>query len=224
MIDLSIFRNGLFSMSVACVLIVFVATFCVNIVLPFYLQDALGLSPSAAGLLLLASPLASGLVAPVSGHLSDKFGAKSLTIIGLSVVLAGLFLMSGLGLGSSPGLVAASLAIFGAGSGIFGSPNTKLIMMHAPKDKLGIAGSINALARNMGMVTGIAFSIALLFGSMSARAGESVNGFDGARPELFVFGMRTVFRAAAVICAAAIALTVTRALKSDPGYGRDGRR
>jgi EmrB/QacA subfamily drug resistance transporter len=224
MIDLSIFRIGLFSLSVACVLIVFVATFCVNIVLPFYLQDALGLSPSGAGLLLLASPLASGLIAPLSGHLSDKFGAKALTVIGLSIVLAGLVMLSGLGLGSSPGLVAACLAIFGAGSGVFGSPNTKLIMSHAPKDKLGIAGSINALARNMGMVTGIAFAVALLFGSMSARAGESVSGFDPMRPELFIFGMRTVFRAAALICAAAIALTLGRALKRESGISLEGRR
>jgi EmrB/QacA subfamily drug resistance transporter len=222
MIDLTIFRNGLFSLSIVCVLIVFVLTFCVNIVLPFYLQEALGLSPSGAGLLLLASPLASGLIAPVSGHLSDKVGAKALTVAGLSIQLAGLGLMCGLGLGSSPTLVAASLALFGAGSGVFGSPNTKLIMSHAPRDKLGIAGSINALARNMGMVTGVAFAIALLYGSMSARAGAPVGGFEGARPELFIYGMRTVFRAAAALCAAAIVLTLTRALKSDPGYGREG--
>jgi EmrB/QacA subfamily drug resistance transporter len=223
MIDLSIFRNGLFSLSVACVLVVFVAMFCVNIVLPFYLQDALGLSPSAAGLLLLASPLASGLAAPLSGYLSDKLGTKALTVAGLAIMLAGLLVMCGLGLASSPALVAASLALFGAGSGVFGSPNTKLIMSHAPKDKLGIAGSINALARNLGMVSGIAFAIALLFGSMSARAGAPVNGFEGARPELFIFGMGIVFRAAAVLCAGAIALTLARALKGDPGYGREGR-
>jgi MFS family permease len=193
-------------------------------VLPFYLQDALGLSPSGAGLLLLASPLASGLIAPVSGHLSDKFGAKALTVVGLAVLLAGLVLMCGLGMGSSALFVAASLFLFGAGSGIFGSPNTKLIMSHAPRDKLGIAGSINALARNMGMVSGIAFAIAILYGSMSARAGTRVSGFDPARPELFIFGMRTVFRAAAALCAAAIALTITRAMKSGPSRGRESIR
>jgi EmrB/QacA subfamily drug resistance transporter len=223
MIDLSIFGDGLFSLSVACVLIVFIATFCVNIVLPFYLQDALGLPPAGAGLLLLASPLASGLIAPMSGYLSDKVGAKALTVVGLAILLAGLGIMCGLGMGTSPAIVIGSLVLFGAGSGIFGSPNTKLIMSQAPKDKLGIAGSINALARNMGMVSGIAFAVALLFGSMSARAGAPVSGFESARPELFIYGMRTVFRAAAVLCAAAMALTVARALKRDPEYGRERR-
>ena len=224
MIDLSIFREGIFSLSVACVLIVFIATFCVNTVMPFYLQEALGLSPSQAGLLLLASPLASGLVAPLSGHLSDRLGAKLLTVAGLLVLLGALVAMGSLGLDTGPALVAVCLAAFGAGSGIFGSPNTKLIMSHAPRDKLGIAGSINALARNVGMVSGIAFAVAILFGSMSARAGAHVSGFDAARPELFIFGMRVVFRAAAFVCALAVAFTIARAFKSDPGYGREGRR
>jgi EmrB/QacA subfamily drug resistance transporter len=223
MIDFSIFRNDIFSMSVICVVILFLATFCVNIVLPFYLQDALGLSPSQAGLLLLASPLASGLLAPLSGYLSDRLGARVLTVAGLAVLLAGLVAVGFFGLGTSPAIVAASLFLFGAGSGIFGSPNTKLIMAHAPKDKLGIAGSINALARNLGMVSGIAFAMALLFGSMSLRAGARVSGFEAARPELFIFGMRVVFRAAAVICAAGLALSLARALKNDPDCAPEGR-
>jgi EmrB/QacA subfamily drug resistance transporter len=207
MIDLSIFRHGFFAISVACVFLVFVVTFCVNIVQPFYLQQALGLSPSAAGLLLLAAPLASGLAAPLSGYLSDRLGAKALTIAGLAIMLAALGLMGLLGLSSSPGYVAICLALFGLGGGIFGSPNTKLIMSQAPRDKLGIAGSVNALARNMGMVSGIAFAVALL--------GSGAKGVAPEDPEAFIRGMRTVFGAAAILCGAAIALTLARALKRD---------
>jgi EmrB/QacA subfamily drug resistance transporter len=213
MIDLSIFRDGFFSISVLCVLLVFVVTFCVTIVQPFYLQEALGLSPSAAGLLLLASPLASGLAAPFSGHLSDKVGAKALSVAGLLIMLVGLGLMTLLGLSSSPVLVAICLGIFGLGGGVFGSPNTKLIMSQAPRDKLGIAGSINALARNMGMVMGIAFAVALLNGIMSARIGRRVNGFVADRPEVFVQAMHVVFLSAAALCLAAIALTLARAFQ-----------
>jgi EmrB/QacA subfamily drug resistance transporter len=213
MIDLSIFRDGFFSISVICVFLVFVVTFCVTIVQPFYMQEALGLSPSVAGLLLLASPLASGLAAPFSGYLSDRVGAKALTIAGLAIMLCGLGLMGLLGLSSHPGLVAACLALFGLGGGVFGSPNTKLIMSQAPRDKLGIAGSINALARNMGMVSGIAFAIALLNGSMSANLGRRVGGFVPERPEVFISGMHLVFLAAALLCVVAIGLTLARAFK-----------
>jgi EmrB/QacA subfamily drug resistance transporter len=215
MIDLSIFRDGYFSISVLCVFLVFVVTFCVNIMQPFYLQDALGLAPSAAGLILLASPLASGLAAPLSGRLSDRLGPGKLTIVGLAIMLAGLGVMCALGLASKPALVAAGLALIGLGSGVFGSPNTKLIMSRAPRDKLGIAGSVNALARNMGMVSGIAFAVSLQSGIMSARLGRPVSGFVPESPEAFIAGMRAVFLAASAFCLVAIALTLARATKEE---------
>jgi EmrB/QacA subfamily drug resistance transporter len=210
MIDLSIFRSGLFSLSVLCVLLVFMATFCVNIVQPFYLQDVLGLSPATAGLILLAAPLASGFVAPLSGSLSDRIGPEALTVAGLLFEFAALALMSFLGSGSSPLLAAACLALFGFGGGVFNSPNTKIIMSQAPADKLGIAGSVNSLARNMGMVSGIAFAVSILYGVMSLRLGHQVSGFVPDHPEAFIAGMRVVFIAAAGLVLAAVSLTVFR--------------
>jgi EmrB/QacA subfamily drug resistance transporter len=214
MLDLSIFRSGLFSASVLCVLLVFCSSFCVNIVQPFYLQDVLGLSPAMAGIILLASPLASGAIAPLSGYLADRVGGETLTVAGLLVELASLAGMSFLGAHSSPLWVALCLAIFGVGQGIFSSPNTKLIMAHAPHDKLGIAGSINALARNMGMVSGIAFAVSILYGVMSARLGYKVSGFVPGSGEAFVAGMRIAFVSAACLMAVAIALTVLRVGRS----------
>jgi EmrB/QacA subfamily drug resistance transporter len=204
MIDLSIFRSGLFSISVLCVLVVFVALFCVNLVLPFYLQDVLGLAPSAAGLVLLASPLITALIAPLGGALSDRIGAEGLTVAGLALELAALLLMNLLGPSSSPVLAACCLALLGVGSGVFGSPNTKLIMTHAPAGKLGIAGSVNSLARNLGMVSGIALAV----GIVGAEADS------GGAAAAFVGRMRLVFIAAAGLMAFAIALTAARSASS----------
>lgn len=216
MLDLSIFRSGLFSVSVLCVLFVFCASFCVNIVQPFYLQDVLGLSPAMAGLMLLASPLLSGASAPLSGYLADRVGGEFLTVVGLLIELASLVGMSFLGSASSPLWAAACLALFGFGQGIFSSPNTKLIMAHAPQDKLGIAGSINALARNMGMVSGIAFAVSILYGVMSGILGHKVTGYVAGENEAFVVGMRAAFLAAGGLIAIAIGLTVLRARISRP--------
>jgi len=210
MIDLTIFRSGLFSISVLCVLVVFVATFCVNIVLPFYLQDVLGLAPSAAGLVLLASPLATAVVAPLGGSLSDRIGAEGLTIAGLGIELAAVALMSLLGPSSSPALAAACLCLLGIGSGVFGSPNTKIIMARAPEDKLGIAGSINSLARNLGMVSGIALAVGVLGSSATGSIGAAAAGAAAA----FVARMRTVFVAASCLVALAMTLTAARAIAS----------
>ena len=58
--------------------------------------------------------------------------------------------------------------------GLFQSPNNSLIMSTVPKDKLGIAGSVNGLIRNLGMVCGIALATALLYNRMSYKIGYRV--------------------------------------------------
>lgn len=57
LIQLDIFKNKLFSISIFCGFVSFVAIFCHNIILPFYLQDLMGYSPQKAGMILMAYPL-----------------------------------------------------------------------------------------------------------------------------------------------------------------------
>ena len=47
---------------------------------------------------------------------------------------------------------------------MFQSPNNTSIINAVPSQKMGVAGSINSLVRNLGMVTGIAFSVTLFEG------------------------------------------------------------
>ena len=55
----------------------------VNVVIPFYLQDARKLSASYAGLLMMVFPLLMVVGAPLSGYLTDKIGPGILTFGGL---------------------------------------------------------------------------------------------------------------------------------------------
>jgi hypothetical protein len=87
-------------------------------------------------------------------------------------------------------------------------------MAHAPQDKLGIAGSINALARNMGMVSGIALSVSVLYGVMSGMLGRRVSAFVPERPDAFVAGMHAAFWAASALILVTILLTSLRSLAS----------
>jgi len=214
MIDLSIFRSELFSVSIVCVLIAFCTLFCMNIIQPFYLQDLLGLSPAMSGLILLASPLLMGIVAPFSGYLADKAAPEIVSFAGLAVELAAVVGMCFLDRSSSPGYAFACLAVFGVGQGVFNSPNTKLIMSFAPRDKTGIAGSINALARNMGMVSGVAFAVSILYGVMSSVLGTKVTGYAAGEDAAFVAGMRVAFAAAAGLLLVAIGLSAFRVFKA----------
>lgn len=212
MIQLQIFKNTLFSLSIFCGFISFVAIFCNNIILPFYLQYVMEFTPQQSGLMLMIYPLLLSIVAPVSGHLSDRIGSELLTFLGLVLTSAGLFLMASLKVNSTISGMVLFIGIMSVGMGIFQSPNNSLIMSTVSRDKLGVAGSINALVRNLGMVCGIALATTLLYGMMSATIGYRVTDFVEGRNDAFLYGMKAVYIAAGVISMFGAALTFVRLL------------
>ena len=212
LLQLEIFKNKLFSLSIFCAFLSFIAIFCSNIIQPFYLQDARGFSPSTAGLVMMTYPLVISVIAPVSGYLSDKFGSALLTLIGLSLTTLGLFLMSSLTDYSSKISMVVFTAVMALGNGLFQAPNNSLVMSSVPRDKLGIAGSVNALIRNLGMICGIALSTIILYNRMSYKIGYHVTDFVAGRNDVFIYGMRIVYITAALICLVGVALTTSRLL------------
>ncbi len=210
LIKLEIFKNKLFSLSILCGFISFVAIFCNNIILPFYLQDVMAYTPGYAGLILMVYPLVLTVVAPISGHLSDKIGSEILTFIGLVLISIGLLFMSTLNENATVLRMLSFISIMSFGMGMFQSPNNSLVMSTVSKDKLGVAGSINALVRNMGMVSGIALATTLLYSRMSAKIGYRVTDYVEGRNDVFIYGMKTVYVVAAIICFAATILTLIR--------------
>ncbi len=212
LLQLEIFKNKLFSLSIFCAFLSFIAIFCSNIIQPFYLQDARGFSPSTAGLVMMTYPLVISVIAPVSGYLSDKFGSALLTLIGLSLTTLGLFLMSSLTDYSSKISMVVFTAVMALGNGLFQAPNNSLVMSSVPRDKLGIAGSVNALIRNLGMICGIALSTIILYNRMSYKIGYHVTDFVVGRNDVFIYGMRIVYITAALICLVGVALTTSRLL------------
>lgn len=213
MLDFSIFHNTLFTISIFCGFISFVVIFCTNILHPFYLQYVLNIKPAGAGILMIIFPISVSIIAPLSGYLSDKYGSKVLTLIGLTITAAGLLAVSFLNEKSSIFDIISRIAVIGIGNGFFQSPNNALVMSAAPRDKLGVAGSVNALVRNLGMVFGIAFSITLLYNRMSVKIGYKVESYVAGRPDVFIYGMRFVYTSAALLCLVGITLTFFRLVR-----------
>ncbi|NRW20857.1 MFS transporter [Clostridium beijerinckii] len=214
LLKLEIFSNSLFSLSIFCAFISFVAISCSNIILPFYLQYVMKLAPSVTGVLMMVSPIILSVVAPMSGYISDRIGSEVLTFLGLIGTSLGLFLISTLNEYSHIGALIAFIAIMTLGNGMFQSPNNSLVMSTVDTKNLGIAGSINALVRNLGMVFGISLSTTLLYNRMSSKIGYHVTGYIEGRDNIFVYGMQYVYVAAAIICALGAVLTAYRLYKT----------
>ncbi len=180
MMDLTLFRNRLFTMSNISLLISFMAGYAVTLLMPFYLQDLRGLSASAAGLLLIPQPLVMVLVSPLSGVLSDRMDSRYLSSGGMFLVAIGMFLLSTLTIDSTALQSSLFLVLLGLGNGVFQTPNNSSIMGSVPDNRRGIASGMMATMRNVGMVVGTAVSGAMFSGRQaSLTAALKAKGIAG---------------------------------------------
>jgi len=214
MIELKIFANHNFTLGLVAGFLIFVTNFFFNVISPFYLENALGIAASTAGYILMAFPLVQVVVAPISGKLSAKVNPIVLTIIGLIVIeIAQLGYLS-FNINTSIWFILIFIGLNGLGNGLFQAPNNTMIMSSVETRELGIAGGLNALSRNLGMIIGVSLSTTVLFLSMSKFYGKSVTTYVNGRPDIFIDGMRVTMTFAVIICLIAIIMSVVRLIKS----------
>lgn len=211
MLDLSMFRNLLFSTNLLLGLLVFVALASNALVMPFYLEQALGYSITKTGFLLAIVPLYIAVIAPLSGYLSDRFGTRVITIIGLVFITVGFFL--GMTLETDTSAIGYLLRFtpIGIGYGIFQSPNNSAIMGSVTRNRLGVASGLLALSRTLGQTTGFAL-IGAVFASVVIAAGGVEP--SAATPAAIVAGAHTSFFIAGSATLLALALAVFGLIRS----------
>lgn len=209
MIDLRLFRSRLFSINLITGLAAFIAVAGVFILLPFYLEGVLGYGPRQVGLLVAAVPVLLGVTAPISGSLSDRFGTRLIVSIGLAVLVVGYLAMSRFTAETTLLFYLTAVLPFGAGMGIFQSPNNSAVMGAVPRSKLGIASGLLAVTRTLGQTTGIAVLGALWAARTMAYAGGPVAGGATAAPTAAqVAGLQDTFLAIAVFMGLAFLLSL----------------
>lgn len=208
MIDLRLFRDPLFSISLLTGLMVFVVI-SGQFVLPFYLELVKGYAPQQVGLFLTAVPVSLGLTAPIAGALSDRYGSRGITILGLIVVAFACYSISTLNEDmSTPGYFIRLLPL-GLGAGLFQSPNNSAIMGSAPHERLGVASGLLALSRTLGQVTGIPL-LGAIFASQVLHTADLPSGVDvtDAPPWAIVQGIETTFLVTGGVIIVGIGLAV----------------
>jgi MFS transporter, DHA2 family, multidrug resistance protein len=162
LLPIDLLRIPLFRLSMMTSVFSFCAQMLAFIALPFFVQDSLGRSEVATGLLMTPWPLFVMITAPVAGRLSDRFPAGLLGGIGLGFYALGLGLTALLPAHPSNLDIAWRLAICGAGFGLFQSPNNRAIMGSAPRNRSGSANGMLGLARLTGQTIGATIA-ALVF-------------------------------------------------------------
>jgi len=197
-LDLSLFRNRVYGFSTLAAMMQSLAMFAVSFLIVFYLQAVRGYDPLRAALLLIPMPLVMAVVAPVSGMVADRVGARAPATIGVLIQGAALFWFTLLRPDTPYQSIALGLALMGLGGGMFFSPNTSAAMNAAPKNRLGVASAALATLRQTGMVTSLALAMAVAAGSlpredmMKLFVGTNI-AMGSASMQSFVVGMRGAF-------------------------------
>jgi MFS family permease len=175
LVDMRLFSSRTFSIGILAGLLSYSVLFGSLFVLPFYLERVLGRSAAEAGVLLSPIPLALGVMAPLAGLLTDRFGSRLPTVAGMLLAAVALLALAVIP-SDDVSLILILLGLLGVGLGLFTPPNNSAIMGTAPSNRLGVAGGILNMTRSLGTSLGIALTGALLGILLSAHSGEHVEG------------------------------------------------
>lgn len=211
--DLSLFKNRLFSMSNISLFLNSMAQFVLSLLMPFYLIDLRHIPESRAGLVLIASPIVVMLVAPLAGYISDRLDARYISSAGMAIIATGLYLISTVKADTEIFIIITYNMIIGFGIGTFQTPNNSAIMGSVPENRRGVASSMLATMRNLGMVLGVAIS-GTLFNRRLGKLTEifSAEGYAGAEltSRAFMGAMKTTLLIATALACIAVFTSLIR--------------
>jgi MFS family permease len=123
--------------------------------LPFDMNAIQHFTPSLAGVILLCVPLGMGGVGLLGGYLTDRYGARSIILIGSGLLFAGLCLLTLVVQAPTSALdLAWRLLLIGMGTGIFTGPNQTLIMSVGTRETMGAASALSNLGSRLASVCG----------------------------------------------------------------------
>jgi EmrB/QacA subfamily drug resistance transporter len=178
LLDFHLFSDRARSAAYVANFLLQLARFAVVLLIALYLQAARGLSPFEAGLRVI--PVAAGMavVSPFAGRLVAHSSARVLSTAGLALTGIGLL---GLALRLEPHTSDAELwvwlALVGAGTGLFMTPNTNSIMSTVDARRRGVANGVRSMMQNTGYVVGTALSLGIVTTWLPSR--EKAEAYAG---------------------------------------------
>jgi EmrB/QacA subfamily drug resistance transporter len=222
LLDLKIFRIPAFALGNTARWFSFITMSVINLLMPFFLQLAMGLDPLRTGILVAPTSVAMALLAPLTGWMSEKFAPERLCALGLAVNGVALIFLSYLQPGSSAMEVVLGLALMGVGMGIFQTPNNVLLMSSVPRQRLGVGSSVLSIVRSLGYSLGATLATTIvsyfLLASTGAASLHNLPGGAGTASNslvlaAFLRGFKVACLTAALLCVLGAVISAVRVSK-----------
>ena len=200
LLRLAMFRDRVLSANLATSMLVATVMMATLVVGPFYLSLALGLDAARVGLAVSVGPAVVALTGVPAGKMTDRIGADRMTLIGLSGIALGSFVLAMLPMTLGvPGYIVPLVGI-AAGYALFQTANNTAVMADVSREQRGVVSGVLNLSRNLGLITGAA-AMGVIFSLATGAISISA-----ATPEAVAAGMRSTFAVAAFLIVVALAI------------------
>lgn len=219
-LDLKLLKIRLFTLPLLSAVSLFVTLFAVVFLMPFYLVHPCGFPVNKVGMIMVTPFVFLFFLSPLSGSIYDLMGSRLLCTVGMILIAAGIFSLACLSPGASVAQIVWRLALVGIGTAIFLPPNSSAAMTAVPPPRRGTAAATVAMARNLGMVLGVAQAGAIFNGTFSALSGgSSLTVYDASLETAFMSAFRSSLAAGGVVAVVGAVLAFLRG--RDSGLPRD---
>ncbi|HEX5454632.1 MAG TPA: MFS transporter [Stellaceae bacterium] len=214
-VRVALFRKAGFAVVNVAGCLMYLVTFSVMLIAPYFLVRYTGLSLPFAGAVLASGFVGMAATSSLAGMLVGRVGAGRVGPLGAVASGAGLFLVGSWHPDTAPAAMVLTLALQGAGLALFQVAYMEIVMAALPLADRGVAGSLSMLVRTLGVVLGAAL-LTLGFHALQHAAPGAASESEAA----FLTGFHGIFRlcgVAAMLAGGLVALSRWR------GPGRERR-
>jgi MFS family permease len=214
-IELASFRSFSFVAINLASVVVYLTSFAVLLIVPYYLVRVGGLALPWAGAVLATSFIGTIAASPLAGRLIERVGANYIALAGTALSGVGLIAIPHTrSVGAELPLLAALVAQ-GFGVGLFQVAYMDVVLAALPRSDRGVAGSITMLTRTLGIVSGatVLTLVFHVFETAGLAAGQTA-------PAAFMIAFRWTLSGAGLVSILTGLLAFAFATRSRPNSSR----
>jgi MFS family permease len=153
-LDMRVFRSGRFNAAVTAGVMFNIVLGGSMVLLAFYLVTIRKESHELFGFLLIPATAMAALAATAAGPVTNRFGARSVMISGLSLMLAGLLVLRFFDLNTTRTVVFVTAALMVVGGALVTTPQATIMMSSAPDDLGGAVSAVKSAVNEGGYSLG----------------------------------------------------------------------
>ncbi|MGX4599126.1 MDR family MFS transporter [Faecalimicrobium sp. JNUCC 81] len=192
LLELRVFKSRNFIISTVLIIIVYTAMTSASIIISIYIQSVRGMSAMVPGIIMLPGSIAMIILSPIAGNILDKYGFRTLAILGCLLLGLGTFELSTLTITKSIAILTIMYAIRMIGITLLLMPVTTWGLNSLKQEEISHGSAINSTVRQVSGAIGSSILITVM-------TTVTKHSLSTSKALAEIEGMNTSFKIATVI-------------------------